>query len=110
MFPSYSFSPCIWEGFCACLSRSCKDVCGFIARFLQTSGLCFYDDCCCEDILEKIVFLFEIMFRSVDLSLDISGSLGITGKTCTVSRGDLLHPTSYLCQTGGGTGCFHLLN
>lgn len=33
-----------------CMSGSCKDVCGFITRLLQTSGLCFYDDDCCEDI------------------------------------------------------------
>lgn len=62
------------------VSGSCKDVCGFIARFLQTSRLYFYYDCCCEDILKNIVFLFEITFHSVDLSLDISGSWGILAK------------------------------
>lgn len=63
------------------VSGSCKDVCGFITAFLQTSGLYFYYDCCCEDIKKKyIVFLFEITFHSVDLSLAISGSWGILAK------------------------------
>lgn len=63
-----------------CVSGSCKDVCGFIARFLQTSGLYFYYDCCYEDIFKKNVFLFEITFHSVHLSPNILGSWGILAK------------------------------
>lgn len=32
--------------------------------------------------------------------------LGDTGKTCKVSKGDLLHPKSYLCQSGEAEDVF----
>lgn len=73
LFHGYSFAPCIQEGFVLaaghhCVSGSCKDVCGFTATLLQTPGLYFYYDCCCEDILKILCFsllMFLLMFQGV---------------------------------------------
>lgn len=91
------------------VSGSCKDVCGFIATFLQTSGLYFYYDCCCEDIKKNIsCFSLRLHFTLLIFLLPFQGVGGywqnMQGKQRRSPSPQILPLPNW-----GGTGCFNLL-